>query len=172
MRMWRSWACVISLAGGLAAAGCTDHGSYHVGWNFGADAPAGIGCGHHGVDSIRVTGTSTQGDSDDIITLCAPGDLTHEVPVGDWTLTLHQLDVRGRPIVPNDDQGQPVPDPTATVTVLKDKPTDTDPSAVTLAPRPACSDGIDNDCDGRVDLDDDDCTGDLNTAKEMTVPGC
>jgi hypothetical protein len=172
MRKWRSWARVLSLAGGLSVAGCADHGSYQVAWNFGDDDPAGSGCGHHGVDAIRVTGASSQGDSDDIVTLCAPGALTHEVPVGDWTLTLHQLDVRGRPIVPNDDQGQPVPDPTATVGVLKDRPISTDPPTVTLKPRPECSDGIDNDCDGRVDLDDDDCTGDLNTAKEMTVPGC
>src|SRR4029079_10421451 len=98
MRMWRSWARILSLAGGLAAAGCADHGSYHVTWNFGADDLAGRGCGLHGVDAIRVTGASSQGDGDDIITLCALGELTHEVPVGDWTLTLHQLDVRGRPI--------------------------------------------------------------------------
>ena len=96
MRKWRSWARVLSLAGGLSAAGCADHGSYHVGWNFGDADPAGSGCGHHGVDALRVTGASSQGDSDDVTALCALGALTHEVPVGDWTLTLHQLDVRGR----------------------------------------------------------------------------
>ena len=32
--------------------------------------------------------------------------------------------------------------------------------AVVLTPLPACADGIDNDCDGRVDLDDPSCQGD------------
>lgn len=170
MMTWRSWFPILSLAGGLSAAGCTDHGSYRVSWTVGGE-PALSGCGHHGVDTIRVTGASTAGDGDDVITLCAQDPFTHEVPVGDWTFTFHQLDVRGRPITPTDAQGQAVQDPTATATVEKDKVLDPQ-LMVDFAPRPECSDGIDNDCDGRIDLDDDDCTGDLNTATEMTAPGC
>ena len=34
MRTWRSWFPILSLAGGLSAAGCTDHGSYSVTWTF------------------------------------------------------------------------------------------------------------------------------------------
>ena len=34
------------------------------------------------------------------------------------------------------------------------------PSASTCSPRAACSDGVDNDRDGRVDLDDPDCQND------------
>ena len=34
MRTWRSWFPILSLASGLSAAGCTDHGSYSVKWTF------------------------------------------------------------------------------------------------------------------------------------------
>ena len=74
-----------------------------------------------------MTGASTAGDGDDVIALCAQDPFTHEVPVGDWTLTFHQLDVRGRPITPTDAQGQVVPDPTATATIVKDKTVDLSP---------------------------------------------
>ena len=165
MRTWRFWFPILSLAGALSTAGCADHGSYKVTWTFTGGEAASSGCGLHGVDTIHVTGASTAGDGEDLITLCAPGELTHEVPVGDWTFTFHQLDVRGQPIMPVDAQGQPVPDPTATATVVKDKTLD--PAlTVELTARPECSDGIDNDRDGRVDLDDDDCMGDPNTAIE------
>jgi hypothetical protein len=166
MRTWRSWFPILSLAGGLSAAGCTDHGSYSVSWTFIGDDPGAVRCGFHGVDTIHVTGASTAGDGEDLIALCAPGGLSHEVPVGDWTFTFHQLDVRGRPIMPTDAQGQPVPEPTATATVSKDATSDLDPNTVELTPRPECGDGIDNDGDGRIDLDDDDCAGDPNTATE------
>jgi hypothetical protein len=164
MRTWRSWFVIIFLAGGLSAAGCTDHGTYSVSWTFVGGEPARSGCGLHGVDTVHVTGSSTQGDTEDVTTLCALEGLTHEVPVGDWSFTFQQLDVRGRPIMPTDAQGQPVPDPTATATVVKDK--QLEPFPVELTPRPECSDGIDNDRDGRVDLDDDQCAGDPNTATE------
>ena len=170
MRMWRSWTRVLSLVGGLSAAGCADHGSYTVSWTFVGDPPepAESGCGLHGVDTIHVTGASTRGDGEDVVTLCAPGRFTHEIPVGDWAFTFHQLDVRGRPIMPTDAQGA-VADPTASATVVKDQTLDP-PLTIVLTPRPECSDGIDNDKDGRIDLDDDGCAGDPNTATEC-VPG-
>ena len=168
-------------------AGCSDHGNYRVTWVF-VDRPEGGGCGAHGVDSIRVTGASTQGDGEDVVTLCAatdvppgvvaPGGFTHGVPVGNWSFTFHQLDVRGRAIqVPQlDDQGQPVldangyptfvPDPTATATVAKDTTVDVYPAMIMLTPRPECGDGVDNDGDGRIDLDDDTCAGNPNGATE------
>lgn len=166
MTKWRSGVRALFVAGGLLAAGCTDKGSYQVTWTFVGDVPdARAACGLHGVDTIRVTGASGQGDGEDVIALCAPGTFAHEVPVGDWTFTLHQLDVRGRPIMPTDAEGQPVPDPTATATINKDQLLDP-PLAVVLTPRPECSDGIDNDTDGRIDLDDADCDGDPSTATE------
>jgi len=190
MWTWRSssraWARLACLAGGFLVAGCTDNGSYHVSWSFTDGKTAQAGCGAHGVDAIRVTGASTQGDGEDVVTLCALGEFTHGVPIGNWTFTIHQLDVRGRAIdVPQlDDQGQPVldangypilvPDPTAPATVAKDATVDLDP--IMLTPRPECSDGVDNDCDGRIDLDDPQCAGaaNVNTAIEAApgVPGC
>jgi hypothetical protein len=186
MSTWRSrsraGARIACLAGGLLVAGCSDHGNYQVSWKFVGDEDAAAGCGRHGVDAIRVTGASTQGDGEDVVTLCTgnDGSFTHGVPTGNWAFTIHQLDVRGRPIdVPQlDDQGQPVldtngyptfvPDPTATATIAKDATVDLDPAPVLLTPRPECSDGVDNDGDGRIDLDDPDCAGasNVNTATE------
>ena len=191
MSKWRPrlLALAFCMSAGLSAAGCADHGHYTVSWKF-TDKEAGPGCGYHGVDSIRVTGASTQGDAEDIITLCAapqsvdrpPGTFTHEVTVGDWTFTIHQLDVRGNPIVGSqwDAQGQlvldmygnPVPadDPTVTGSVPKDGLITFD--QVTLSPWPACSDGVDNDGDRRIDFDDFDCMGSPNTITECPVTGC
>jgi hypothetical protein len=168
--MWRSWLRALFLAGGLAAGGCTDEGSYELKWVFaGDDEPVSAGCGAHGVDSIRVTGTSTEGDGESVTALCTDGQLAHTVAVGTWTFAVHQLDVRGTPIVVYqlDADGQPVldannnpvpvPDPTATAAIAEDATVPVDPAPVVLTPRPECSDGIDNDRDGRVDLDDLDC---------------
>ena len=128
-------------------------------WTFAPYEPANTGCGQHGVDSLRVTGMSTEGDGEDVTTLCASGSFAHSVPVGTWTFTVQQLDVRGTPISPPDAQGYPVPDPTATAIIAADTDTPLFVSAgIVLTPRPACDDGVDNDRDGRVDLDDLDDT--------------
>jgi len=170
MWIWRSVLYALCLAGGLTAVGCTDKGSYQATWSFaGGDLP-GPGCGQHGVDAIRVKGASSDGDVDDVITLCAPGGFKHEVPVGDWTFTFQQLDVRGVRIEPKDALDQAIPDPTAAGSVGKDALTELPP--VELVARPKCRDGIDNDGDGRIDLDDSDCKGDPNTATECLEPGC
>jgi hypothetical protein len=170
MWTWRSSSLLFCLAAALSAGGCTDRGSYRASWTFVGDEPAGSGCGRHGVDAVRVMGASTEGDSENVVTLCAgpenPRVFTHEVPVGTWTFSFQQLDVRGGPINPTDAQGQPVPDPMATASVVKDTTVDVDPLTVVLTPRPACSDGIDNDADGRIDLDDLDCASDPNGAAE------
>jgi len=162
---------VFCLATGLLAAGCQDHGSYHLSWVFEDDDDAtAFACGQHGVDAIRVKGASSEGDVDDVITLCAPGGFAHEVPVGDWTFTFQQLDVHGVRIEPRDDQDQAIPDPTAAGSVGKDALTELPP--VELVARPKCRDGIDNDGDGRIDLDDPDCMGDPNAAAECLETGC
>lgn len=160
--MERSWLRMLCLAGGLSAAGCTDYGSYQVSWTFvgGTAETVGADCGLHGFDSIRVIGTSSQGDSDDVSTLCPAGGLVHSVPVGTWTFAIHQLDVRGRPI----DLSVPM----AVGVVSKDaaEPVKLDPDTVEFTPRPVCADGIDNDGDGRVDLDDPECVADPNAVTE------
>jgi len=168
--MWRSGLYALCLAGGLSAAGCTDKGTYQATWSFGGGDLPGPGCGQHGVDAIRVKGASSEGDVDDVITLCAPGGFAHEVPVGDWTFTFQQLDVHGVRIEPRDDQDQAIPDPTAAGSVGKDALTELPP--VELVARPKCRDGIDNDGDGRIDLDDPDCMGDPNAAAECLETGC
>jgi hypothetical protein len=171
MWMWRSWSRMLCLAGGLWAVGCTDYGSYKVLWTFEGDPPEAVRCGQHGVDSIRLTGTSTEGDGSEVTTLCtAAQPFSHSVPVGTWTFTVQQLDVRGRPITPTDAQGYPLPALTATATIAVDTETLLDPSPIMLTPLPACGDGVDNDAngmpDGRVDLDDPDCAGSLSTPTE------
>jgi hypothetical protein len=155
----------MALAGGVAAAaGCSDHGTYQVAWQF-AGADPQTGCGQHGVDSIRVIGTNGGGDTDNFVALCTAYQLSQSVPVGTWTFAVHQIDVRGVPIDPKDDQGNLLA-PTAAGDVGKDQTIWLDPMTVELTPRPACSDGIDNDGDGRVDLDDPDCMGDSNGTSE------
>ena len=169
---WRSWfAIAVAWLGALSAAGCTDHGSYTVTWTFvggGADAGPRAGCGLHGVDSIRVIGREHGGRRRRRHrAVRRRASSPHERAGRD--LDLHRSPARRARAcrsTPIDAQGQPVPDPTATVTVAKDATTRSRSGTVELTPRPECSDGIDNDGDGRVDLDDPDCAGDPNTATE------
>jgi len=165
----RSFAIVCAI-GALAVAGCADHGSYTVIWAFPDFDAAHVaaGCGMHGVDSIHVTGRSDSGDGETATALCTSGQLSHSVSVGNWTLFVHQVDVRGREVDPADANGAPAP-AMATVAVGKDADFPADPSPVVLMPRPACNDGIDNDGDGRVDLDDPDCA-DANGTSESPPP--
>jgi hypothetical protein len=166
--MGRSWLCVLYLVGGFSAAGCTDYGDYEVTWQFvgGTAESVKTDCGFHGVDSIRVIGTNTEGDREDISSLCWPGKLTHGVPVGTWTFAVHQIGVRGMLIDPKDANDDPVA-PTAGAVLKKDgPPTPLDASPIMLMPRPVCTDGIDNDRDGRVDADDPECVADPNSATE------
>jgi hypothetical protein len=144
-------------------AGCGSDGRYAASWRFFAtpDATAegdptesaAAACGAHGVDAILVSGVSAGGDRHQTTALCAAGQLTDGVGPGDWQFTFTQLDVHGNPIsLPGG-----AADPELTGSVQEEKTADL--GAVTLIPRPACRDGIDNDRDGRVDLDDSDCGG-------------
>jgi hypothetical protein len=167
--MGRSWLRVLCLLGGFSAAGCTDYGTYNVSWQFVVSAPppavagAGADCGFHGVDSIRVIGSSTEGDHEDFTALCPPGKLSHGVPVGTWTFAVHQIDVRGVVIDPKDAAGDPMA-PMAGAVIAKGATADLDP--VMLISRPVCDDGVDNDGDGRVDADDPACIADPSSATE------
>jgi hypothetical protein len=123
----------------------------------GGTEPAATACAAHGVFGIDVGGVSTGGDTDQAITLCTPGLLVRGVPPGTWTLTVRGLDASGSFKTPADSL---VLNTTVTGVVVNNGAT-TDVTVV-LTPQPACSDGIDNDHDGRVDLDDPDCGGDPN----------
>ena len=148
--------CLI-LVGGLLAAGCTTEGSYRLAWTF-ADAPAAAGCGAHGVDGVRITGGSSEGDGEDIVAVCSAGEIVRKRPVGRWNLVVHQLNVRGAMInVPD----QNFPD----VVITEDAVTDVLP-VVMLEARPQCGDDVDNDRDGRVDIADPECEGDPLGATE------
>lgn len=161
--MRRSWLWMLCAAGGLFA-GCTDYGTYSVHWQFVGGEGANVGCGLHGVDSVRLIGTNTEGERDDYAAVCAEGGVIHSVPVGTWTFTVYQFDVRGVPVDMLDGNGQPLA-PTATGVIGAEATVSLDPPIVDLTPRPECQDRIDNDTDGRVDLDDSDCAGDPNGAE-------
>ena len=145
-------------------AGCGSDGNYQVTWQFFASAEAiGAGdptqyafaaCGAHGVDSIQVSAVSSDGAHSQATGLCTQGQLAAGLGLGQWQFTFFQVDGKGDVIPPPDG----VPDPQASAEVEKNKTADL--GMITFAPRPACADEIDNDLDGRVDLDDPGCGGD------------
>jgi len=144
--------------------GCGSDGSYTVGWRFfvtpdatAADdptEPASAACGRHGVDAILVTAVSADGGRHQTTALCTDGEMTDGLGTGQWQFTLSQLDIHGQTV--------PLPDgavdPERSATVEEEKTALLEPEVVFI-PRPACTDGIDNDRDGLVDLDDADCGG-------------
>jgi hypothetical protein len=144
----------------LAMAGCKQDGSYRVSWSFmpatstGEPENAASGCGQHGVDGILVTAVDTGADSDQVLAICTSGQVTRGVPVGTWAFQVQALDA----------EGAVMPSVVPTVAVLDPHPVvdgqTTDVPPVILTYPTACSDGIDNDGDGRVDLDDPGCAGD------------
>lgn len=148
--MSRLW--IISLvAGGLLAAGCGAEGSYRLTWAFEqVQEPPASGCGAHGVDAIRITGSNTEGDGEGVVALCSRGEIVRELPVGRWTLTVTQLDVRGADI-----DLQTLPE----FAIEEDRVKD-DLDVVILETRAQCDDDVDNDSDGRVDIADPECAGD------------
>ena len=73
------------------------------------------------------------------------------VPDGTWTVVVSMLDAQGLTLPGSDpNAGSPV----GTAVVTTDAP---GAISVHLDPPPSCSDGVDNDRDGRVDLADPDC---------------
>lgn len=154
---------IFSLAFGatlaLGAVGCTESGEYQIRWQFAA-LPGGSGepldaaavCGAAGVDAIRVTGTGTGDISSTGV--CAAREMIRTAPVGTYQFQVHTVDVRGRLIRAADD-----PDATTEMREITEGGR-TEFDVLLTAPRPVCSDTVDNDRDGRVDLDDPDCKGD------------
>jgi hypothetical protein len=128
----------------------------------GGTEPAATACPAHGVFGIFVAGSDTGGDTDQVITPCTPGVLVRGVPPGTWALTVRGLDATGSFKAPADTL---ILNATVTGIVVSDGGAAAE-VAVVLTPQPACSDGIDNDNDGRVDLDDPDCGGDPNRNAE------
>jgi hypothetical protein len=165
------------LAGSATLGGCDNNGSFEVAWRFGdpavAFAPAidsakdgGAvlvfrpgSCGAAGVSSISIVATRDDGTQSSSLVPCFPGFFTRSVPAGNWTVVVVAIDAEGHVKAPQppfvDDHsylnGQ------TTATVANGERSKTDQPTVFLKPLPQCGDGVDNDCDGRVDLDDPDC---------------
>lgn len=165
--MSRSLGLGLCAAGALAIAGCRQDGSYRVTWDFQADTTPGAmeqsaaaGCGQHGVDAIFVTASDTTGDGDQVLAICTLGQATRPVPAGTWNIHVQGVDAQ-RNLMPS-----VVPTASIHAVVVSDGVVSSLPPLVTLTFPPACSDGIDNDGDGRVDLDDPGCAGDPSGTHE------
>ncbi len=158
---------VIACALASVVGGCGSHGSYRISWTFPDGMDAASGCGYHGVDAIRITGSDTGGDGEDITAICTAGSLVHSVPTGSWAFEIHSLDVIGQLIHPLTEPDDQTNKNGAPMIVIDDgKLADIQPPLV-VQPRPECSDGVDNDRDGLVDLADPDCHGDPNGTSEL-----
>jgi len=151
----------------LAQAGCASEGTYEVRWSFGDPALAAFepgDCGTHGVSAIAIAGRRDDGTVDNPVAACAPGVFTHKLPTGTWTLELAALDAAGQP---------KSADPaylrgSITIAVSEGQVGGIAQGPVVLSPLPACQDGVDNDCDGRVDLDDPGCTDAAGVTEQGT----
>jgi hypothetical protein len=144
--------------------GCGSDGTYMASWKFFTtpDATAEgdptqeatVACGAHGVDAIQVSAVSSGGDHHQTTALCTRGVMSDGLGTGQWQFTFRQLDARGDVI--------PLPegmsDPQRSGEIKSSEPTDL--GTVVFARRPACADGVDNDRDGRIDLNDPDCGDD------------
>ncbi|HET6148949.1 MAG TPA: hypothetical protein VFH68_15535 [Polyangia bacterium] len=154
------------------AAGCASEGSYQVRWSFGDPGLLNFTaehCGQHGVSAIAMAGRRDDGKVDNPVAACAPGVFAHQLPTGVWTLELTALDATGHSKTDDPDYLRG----SITITVAEDQLAGTDQGPVVLLPLPACRDGVDNDCDGRVDLDDPGCaeeeTGTTEQGADLSV---
>jgi hypothetical protein len=91
--------------------------------------------------------------------------MTDGLGTGQWQFTLSQLDVDGQTIPPPEGAA----DPERSATIAGEQTASLEP-VVVFIPRRACADGIDNDHDGLVDLDDVDCGGDAAGNSEAPAP--
>jgi len=146
----RSAILLVGLAA-LAGLGCGQDGTVDVSWDFQGTEPASSGCGQHGVDSVVISGADPGGDGLRLATLCTPGARQVSVAPGTWTIQLSMFDFQGFPVIPADPYA---PVPSAMVVVTTDAPAVVN---LHLSPPAPCSDGVDNDGDGRVDAADPDC---------------
>jgi len=159
---------VCLLAAGLGAdvlGGCSNSGSYTLQWRF-ADVFVSGDCGRVGVSGIQITAKKTDGSvGDQRAVPCALGFYDGSLDPGSWTFDLTGLDASGRPKDPTNAAlfGQTAADsPVEIHTGEHAAPI----PPVLLTPLPQCQDGVDNDLDGRVDLDDPDCAGNPDSPTE------
>jgi hypothetical protein len=159
---------VIVLALSWFASGCSNDGSYQVGWTFFDAQPFHPGdCGKVGVSAIAISSgvSADAGQEHPVFVACAPGTYTGRLAPGTWTLVLAAIDAEGHPKEPATSGLLRGTADGVTVTEGHLTPV---PGLVLLPRLPECRDGVDNDHDGRVDLDDPDCAGDPLGSHECT----
>ncbi len=148
--MWKkSFGGARALRGGCAGvASCSQNGSYRLSWVFEDQATAtaestATGCGRYYVDSIMATGIDDAGDAQQIVALCTAGWVTADATPGTWSFSVQMLNSQGALIA----SGMPDKMKTSPQAIAADGPQTQ--FSVVLMLAPACSDGIDNDGDGR-----------------------
>lgn len=169
---------LLAAGAGAVVTGCDNTGSYRLQWEFAPTLASGDSsfasgdCGRVGVSGIQITATKSGSQAQRVVP-CALGFYDGHLDQGTWTLALVATDTAGQ-----------VKDPTMAflsgTTAMDAVEIHTGEQAapippVMLSPLPQCQDGVDNDMDGRVDLDDPDCAGDSTGNTEcgaMDGPSC
>jgi hypothetical protein len=156
------------LLGGLLAGttGCSPKGSYTLSWFITGEASSdALGCSSHGVDGIQVLAlkAGNREPADLVVFPCAPHYGERKLTAGDYFLQVTPVNGRGARMT-DPETGAAIPAVEIAVKVPSDGTTYTD--TVEITSNPACSDGVDNDGDGLVDLGDPDCDGPLGESEE------
>jgi hypothetical protein len=165
--------CLLGVGAALGG-GCNNNGSYRINWQF-ADSFQPGDCGRVGVQGIAITATKADNSQSLVSVPCGLGFYDGSLAEGTWTLGLVALDATGQDKAPADSgllRGQT--DTASPVEIHAGEHAALIPP-VTLAPLPQCRDGVDNDLDGRVDLDDADCAGNPDLPTECGAtdgPSC
>jgi len=146
-------------------AGCGPDASYTLSWFVAGETRSdAYGCSSHGIDAIMVQAvhTSSGEPADVAIFPCAPHYATRKIHSGTYLLYVAPLNARGQRLV--DPRTGVAREPLEVpVTIPEDGSLVVGP--VTIEPNPACSDGVDNDGDGLVDLADPDCQDALGASE-------
>jgi len=163
--------CLLGVGATAALGGCNNNGSYRVFWQFAIPSSPSTSsfqpgdCARVGVAGIAITATKSGNSQAAISVPCGLGFYDGSLGEGSWTLGLVALNATGQPQTANvsTDSSMPVivGPPSGTtdpVEIHAGQHVVATPS-VFLMPLPPCADGVDNDLDGRVDLDDPDCAG-------------
>jgi hypothetical protein len=153
----RAAALVLLLAAAAGSAGCGPNGSYTLPWFVAGETRSdAYGCSSRGVDGVQVQALhASSGEPADLVLFpCAPHFGEHKIDAGDYILQVTPLNARGERLT-DPRTGVAIAPVEVTVKVPASGTINLDP--VTLTPNPACSDGVDNDGDGLIDLADPDC---------------
>ncbi len=159
--------CLLGVGASAMLGGCNNNGSYRIDWQFRTQAlpmsdPTSLprffqtgDCGLAGVSGIQIAAAHPDGSGRVVVGVpCGAGFYDGSLDAGSWTFDLLGLDASGMPKDPSNAalHGQT----TSPVEIHAGEKAGPIP-AIHLHPLPQCQDGVDNDLDGRVDLDDADC---------------